>query len=306
MTSRAGFLRVSALVMLIALLTSCGPDGGADPPGSPPPGVGPVSIDDIDLVVEVYRTRFDPERGTMQIAVHNAGATPLAVVRASLDSPALTAPLTRDDETTIPAGATRDLPVLLEGARCPAPTTAAPDARLEVLLADGSTAVVDESTIDRLGQWAAWLAATCETAAVEAVVQLELRRAPERDVLDAGSSSVIGLDLVALGTGSVGEDAVIESIGGTVLLSVVDGEGQRRSSIPIDARVPPGTRTAVPLTVTPARCDPHAIAEDKQGTRFPVTVRLDGQHRVTLTVAADDSTRAALYDTIRRACGLPS
>jgi len=258
-------------------------------------------------VVEVYRTRFDPERGTMQIAVHNAGATPLTVVRASLDSPALTAPLTRDDETTIPAGATRDLPVLLEGARCPAPTTAAPDARLEILLADGSPAVVDESTIDRLGQWAAWLAATCDVAAVDAEVQLSLRLAPERDVLDAGPSSAIGLDLVAVGTGSVGADAVIESISGTVLLSVVDGDGQRGSSIPIDVRVSPGARTSVPLTVTPARCDPHAIAEDKQGTRFPVTVRLDSGAgpAITVIVAADPAVRAALYDAIRRACGLP-
>lgn len=258
-------------------------------------------------MVEVYRTRFDPERGTMQIAVRNAGATPVTVVSASLDSPALTVPLTRDDETTIPAGTTRDLPVLLADARCPAPTTAAPDARLEILLADGSTAVVDEPTVDRLGQWAGWLAATCEAAAVEAVVELSLRRAPERDVLNAGASNVIGLDLVAVGTGSVGADAVIESISGTVLLSVVDGDGQRGSSIPIEARISPGARTSVPLTVTPARCDPHAIAEDKQGTRFPVTVRLDSGAgpAITVIVAADPAVRAALYDAIRRACGLP-
>ncbi|MER3393541.1 MAG: hypothetical protein RIA38_01045 [Microcella pacifica] len=136
-------------------------------------------------------------------------------------------------------------------------------------------------------------------------MQLELRRAPERDVLDAGSSNVIGLDLVAVGTGAPGAVAVIESIGGTVLLSFVDADGQRGPSIPIDARVSPGARVTVPMAVAPARCDPHAIAEDKQGTRFPVTVRLDGQHRVTLTVAADDSTGAALYDAIRRGCRLP-
>jgi len=118
---------------------------------------------------------------------------------------------------------------------------------------------------------------------------------------------VIGLDLVAVGTGSVGADAVIQSIGGTVLLSVVDGDGQRGSSIPMGARVSPGERTVVPVTVAPARCDPHAIAEDKQGTRFPVTVRLDGGAgpAITVIVAADDAVRAGLYDAIRRACGLP-
>lgn len=307
MRGRAGFLRVSALVLLVALLTSCAPSGGADPPESPPPPVGPASSDEVDLVVEVYRTRFDPERGTMQIAVRNAGATPVTVVSASLDSPALTGPLARDDETTIPAGATRDLPVLLEGARCPTSTTAAPDARLEILLADGSTAVVDEPTVDRLGQWAGWLAATCEAAAVDAVVELTLRRAPERDVLDAGASSVIGLDLIVVGTETADDAVIIESIGGTVLLSVVDGNGLRGSSIPIDARVSPGERTVVPVNLTPARCDPHAIAEDKQGTRFPVTVRLDGGagRAITVIVAADDDVRSGVYDAIRQACGLP-
>lgn len=306
MRDRSRLARAVAAVALITTLASCSPP--ADTVEREPVPSAPMTIEQVDLVVDVYRTRFDPERGTLQIAVHNAGTTPVTVVGASLNSPALTAPIARDDdETTIPAAATRDLPVLLEGARCPAPTTAAPDARLEVLLADGSTAVVELPTVDRLGQWAAWLEATCEAAAVSTVVQLSLRRAPERDVLDAGSSSVIGLDLVAVGAETADAAAIIESIGGTVLLSVVGGDGQRGSSIPIEARIAPGERTAVPMMVAPARCDPHAIAEDKQGTRFPVTVRLDGGagRAVTVIVAADDDVRGGLYDAIRRACDLP-
>ncbi|MER3389507.1 MAG: hypothetical protein RJQ01_05690 [Microcella sp.] len=303
MPGRSRLTRAAILVALVPALASCAPHVDDIDAAE----AAPVTIDEVELAVDVYRTRFDPERGTMQIAVHNAGATPLRVVSASLDSPALERPLWRDGETTIPAGATRDLPVLLAGARCPAPTTTAPDARLDILLADGSTAVVELSTVDRLGQWVAWFGTTCDAAAVEAVVQLELRRAPERDVLDAGSSSVIGLDLVAVGTGAPGAVAAIESIGGTVLLSVVDTDGQRGSSIPIDTRVSPGARVTVPLTVAPARCDPHAIAEDKQGTRFPVTVRVGGDtdRAITVVVATDDQVRAGLYDAIRQVCGLP-
>ena len=190
-----------------------------------------------------------------------ASCAPAAVGDPPASSPRPVGPVSTDE---------LDLPVLLEGARCPAPTTAAPDARLEVLLADGSTAVVDEPTVDRLEQR-----------------DRARPRRPRHRVCRW--------------------DAVIESIGGTVLLSVVDGDGQRRSSIPIDARVSPGARTAVPVTVAPARCDPHAIAEDKQGTRFPVTVHLDGRAgpAITIIVAADDDVRSGVYAAIRQACGLP-
>jgi len=59
--------------------------------------------------------------------------------------------------------------------------------------------------------------------------------------------------------------------------------------------------SAVTLTLVPARCDPHAVAEDKRGTVFPLRVSVDGTSG-TVYVAADAEVKAALYDFVRAAC----
>jgi hypothetical protein len=61
----------------------------------------------------------------------------------------------------------------------------------------------------------------------------------------------------------------------------------------------PGTVLA--LRVRPARCDPHAVAEDKVGTLLPLTVAV-GSREGVLKVAADGQLRAQLYDFVTQAC----
>lgn len=49
------------------------------------------------------------------------------------------------------------------------------------------------------------------------------------------------------------------------------------------------------LDLVPARCDPHALAEDKVGTLFPVHVRADGLGPdASYDLPLDDGTRAEL------------
>ena len=55
----------------------------------------------------------DPGRGGIQLSLRNDGAAPLVVRSARLDSPALAAAATLEDEATVPAGLQRDLPMLL-------------------------------------------------------------------------------------------------------------------------------------------------------------------------------------------------
>ena len=61
--------------------------------------------------------------------------------------------------------------------------------------------------------------------------------------------------------------------------------------------------SVITLLVTPNRCDPHAIAEDKRGTVFPISVILDDGTTGRQYVASADVVRAALYDVIGMACG---
>lgn len=263
-------------------------DSGASP--------APNSISEVSASAELYRTRTDPARGGIQLSVSNASATPLTIVHVLLDSAALSRPIERERTTVVPAGATRDLALLLPDPRC-TNGPILPDAVLTVLLGSGETAVVRLPTTDRLGQWRDWHDAACFAAAAAEQVDLDVRRAPLLDDLSEGR---IGAELVATSrSGAV----TLVSIDDTVLFSLLDGPAgaARLSTLPIERSLPPGETVVIPLYLTAARCDPHAVAEDKQGTLFAVRLDLDGDTGTT-TVITDDGARAALYDAIAETC----
>jgi hypothetical protein len=56
-----------------------------------------------------------------------------------------------------------------------------------------------------------------------------------------------------------------------------------------------------PLHVRPARCDPHAIAEDKVGTQLPLHLTV-GARQGRIRVPAGALLRAQLYDFVTRVC----
>ncbi len=66
-----------------------------------------------------------------------------------------------------------------------------------------------------------------------------------------------------------------------------------------------GESLTLRIDAVPARCDMHAIAEDKVGTRFDaaVSVLSDPIDRGSLTLVASDPQRARLYDFVATACG---
>lgn len=298
----------AVLLATVLLLTGCSASGQTDPDSLALPG--PVTVADVTVTADVYRSRIDPTRGGIQLSVHNDAAVPLTIVEARLSSAALGTTVVREHTTTIPAGATRDLAMLLPDAACPADGTlpagtAPPEAVLVVQLIDGSTAEVTVSTTDRLGQWSDWVAAECLAAAVDGQVALAVRHHPARD---AGPLIGLLLDLEPRpGTPALGAPPTVEllSVSDTVLFGLVDpAGGERVTSAPLPVGAGGGERAeSIPLLLTPARCDAHAIADDKQGTLFRVDVRVDGIEGV-VTVIADDATKAALYDAYTRACGL--
>ena len=65
------------------------------------------------------------------------------------------------------------------------------------------------------------------------------------------------------------------------------------------------TSRTIDLRTIPARCDAHAIAEDKVGTRFDTSVTILSDPAVTgmITLAADDAAKSALFDYVTRHCG---
>jgi len=71
--------RVAALlVVAAAVLSGCSPTAPADPGSLAQPG--PVTVTDVAVTAEVYRSRIDPSRGGIQLSVRNDAAVPLTIV----------------------------------------------------------------------------------------------------------------------------------------------------------------------------------------------------------------------------------
>ncbi len=286
---------VTAVALVVAALGGCSLLDDAAP--KPEPSDAPNSLDDVSASAEVYRTRSDPARGGLQLSVTNSGAAPLTVLHAVLDSPALTAPIERDRTTVIPSGATRDLALLLPPPRCDGGPTL-PEAVLTVALASGATAELRLPATDRIGQWVEWHERACFAEAAAAQVDLEVRRAP---ALDDPANGTIGAELVASARAT---GVRLVAIADTVLFGLRAGrtDPARVSTLALDRTLTVDETMVVPIWLAAARCDPHAVAEDKQGTLFTVHLEL-GDSGGTTTVIADDATRAAFYDAIAETCG---
>jgi hypothetical protein len=91
---------------------------------------------------------------------------------------------------------------------------------------------------------------------------------------------------------------ILTSVSGTTLLDEDHGQPWPRGVV-----LSPGTE--VRLAVRPARCDPHAVAEDKVGTVLPLTLAASGQTGV-VKLAAPPGLRAAIYAFVAAACGWPT
>jgi len=286
-----------ASVVMVLAITGCSADG--PPAAGPALSAAPQSIVDVSATAELYRSRTDPARNGMQVSVTNASAVPLTIVRTELRSTALAESIVRERTSVIAAGATRDLAVDLTEPHCPEPLGQAvaplPTVVLTISLATGETAELRLAATDRLGQWNDWYSGACFSAAVAERVELAVRRAPHRDVL---ATRALGLDLVV---SNVRDDLTLEAVHDTVLFALVDATGARATSIDLHTGLATGQSTVIELTLSPARCDPHAIAEDKQGTLFIVTLVV-GDVAGSTTVAADDRTRSDLYDAFAAIC----
>lgn len=66
----------------------------------------------------------------------------------------------------------------------------------------------------------------------------------------------------------------------------------------------PRAQTTDSVRLTPNRCDAHALAEDKQGTYFPIPVTLPDGRTQDYVAGVDQRLRAQLYRLYARLCGL--
>jgi hypothetical protein len=290
-TGRA-LLAFGAAALTAGSLAACGSSGGPDVVAAPA-GLG----------VSVLQYRSDQSLRRIQIKVTNDGPAPLTVVGARLSSPLLAGAATwtsrgGTDDARIGPGEATDLPAALPASSCPGPAGDRPSTAQVVLRRpDGSPAVVEGLAVrDQYAAVAGVHGQDCRRVAALAVADLEL---VEPLVTKTEEGSLIGyLGIRVTPTGRPGA-LTLESVGSTTLLDPPDQVawtlGRR-----FTAASPPATLT---LRLLPARCDPHAIAEDKLGTVMPVTLRVDGQPPGIVTLVAGTKLKNEIQNFVLAACG---
>lgn len=269
----------ATLTLVGVALAGC----SADAPPAVPAGVS----------VSVIQQRGDIAPGRLQLRIDNGSAETLTVTAATLTWAGLSEPAAwaaRRTET-IAAGRVVDLPVPLPALRCASDGESA-SATLEVETAGGARSM-DVAADDPLGILPRLNATQCDRDALAAVAGIEASAASARG--DGTADLTISITPTAAGSGGV----ELVALRGTPLLHFARGE-EATLDTTVSAGDAPSTLT---VAVTPRRCDPHAIAEDKVGTLFDLVARVDGRE-VVVSLPRPQSVADALLAFTAAACGL--
>ena len=313
--------RLAAAGAALALTASCsaGTSGtgstSATPVHTPPTAAAPVTA-----VINQLRDSYSQQIIALQLTNNTAG--PLTVLSAGVVSPLFSGTIEWQPAPAgieLPPGQTKILPAQLRAPACgtrpaPADAGAAVELRFAPSSGTGPTATGPATAVPATAGPATAVPAAdpygvlernnsemclAQAAAAVAVLRLE----PDLEVSADAKSAVLTLAITprsapgAVHPGSTGT-LTINRIDGTILLEE-DQSFPWPSSVSVHAG---GASQQFRLGIRPARCDPHAIADDKVGTLLPLRVSAGGRDGV-LKVDAGALLRGRIYEFITTACG---
>lgn len=293
-------LRLKAAVAAIAVVVAAtvaacaaGGDSDANPVGTALPA---------GISVSVYQTRTDTGPRAMEVSIRNETDATLTITRLELRSEQWVTPAVWPKASTrITAGFEIDLRVSLTEPACDA-VSPVPIVEFDYAFENGVSGTAITEADDRLHRLPALAAEDCLSESVAAVAEVRAESLPR--AVDVGGVIMADIDLTIEPSGG---DAALTfaTVASTTLFFVVDPiTGVAGNEAPVGVTVTASDAPSIiTLRVTPNRCDPHAIAEDKRGTVFPIAINLDDGTTGRLYVASADVVRAALYDVIGMACG---
>ena len=281
-------MRRLAVVALVLAMAGCAPVGGGMQ--DPPDGVS----------ISVYQPRPDIPKNRIAIEVHNDGDEPVTITAATLESnffaegfvwgPGRTA--------TIAPGYAVDLRVDIPAvASCDA-VTADNAVSFDWTVGDtsGSSVMTPDDgfhMLDRLHDEG------CLVVGVDAIAQLTAVSLTAPAAQPAPAELLISVEP----TGADGT-VTIETISSTTLLNPAGPDGIGVNQLPLGIEVNAGGPREIRVPIVPNRCDPHALAEDKIGTRMPLYVTLPDGTEGRYVLAASDELRGQMYAFFSAYCGL--
>lgn len=288
-SSRSGARALAGIVALaaaVATLTGCAPSASAEAPGG--------------VRISVYQPRPDVPKNRMAIQVHNDGDVPLTVTSAELHSSFFTDDMVwgPDRTATVAPGYAVDLRVDL-------PTQADCSGAEPMLSATFGWTVGDESgtaivepddpfhLLDLLHD------AACLIVSVEEVAELTAVSLDAPPQLPAPAELVISVE-------PTGADGMVrlDSIHSTTLLNPAGADGIGVPELDLGVAIDKDGPAEVRIPIVPNRCDAHALAEDKIGTRMPLYVTAPDGSTGRLVLSASDELRGQMYAFYSSYCGL--
>ena len=257
----------------------------------------------------MYQSRADVVARRLEISVTNGSGADLLVSDAQIVSDQFVETAAwKKESTLVRAGRTVDLPVALPDPACDV-AEPRPIVRLSVDSGGDEPTEYEVTPIDERARLPELRAEECFVQTVKSVADLRVQTLPRTTTVAGRIAAQIDVTVVP-STSNIGETVTLDSAAGTTLFTVLDARtGQTQTSFPIGVEFPTPDGAPLTLTLVPNRCDPHAVAEDKRGTLFPLIVTVADESSDTgsttgeLYVAADASVKAALLDFVATACG---
>lgn len=280
------------------------------------PAKGPVP-DEVasQLSVEVAQGREQYAEREIRLEVTNDSDETLTLLSGALQTEQFgpSHPTKEGRTLVLRPGATRAVYVGLGEARCGAPATAeedaetaaAPSATITLALGEGddlgpATDVPVDEVADPIGHLARNHTTDCSAAAVAAGADLTVDPDVPVETRDGELTALVTLRIERV---DGGPEVAIDRIAGTTLMSNADPGGEASGWVGRDL-AGQGAGEVV-LAVVPARCDVHAVAEDKRGTFLPVSVSVGGVRQEPVYVPMPATARSDFYSFVADSCGWP-
>lgn len=295
MTRAAAALAAAALALVsLGVFAGCAPGLSTPSPAATPTG---AHLPD-GVTVELRQSRADVAGRQAAVRVINGSRETISIGAVSVDDPRFEEPAARivDRTSSVAPGVSVDVRVQLADVACDVAPDSAATATLAFVVAGvaGSAVLpIDDP--------------------VPFVEALHVRECLHERVLQAAA-----IDLGAFSPSPSGEPGALElaiephaepdvavRLVGIRETNLLTFAGLGEAGI-FDLDLDLATAGTAPITVTlplrPARCDPHAVLEDKRGTVFRLLVDIDGDEG-SFDLAASEELRGQLLEWVAAWCG---
>ncbi|CAN5567658.1 hypothetical protein BH09ACT4_BH09ACT4_20560 [soil metagenome] len=277
---------IVALVLTAATLTAC---------------TAPTSTEVPDGVhISLFQPRPDVPKNRIAIEVHNDGADPVTITSATLDSSYFTEGFVWGPgrTATVLPGYAVDLRVNIPAEADCSDRPAAHTVTFGWSVDDrsGTASVTPDDPFHMLDLLHD---AACLIVSINAVASITAVSLTAPAHLPAPADLILAI----APTGADG-NVTIDSVHSTTLLNPAGPDGIGVAELDVAIAIDANSLPELHIPIVPNRCDAHALAEDKVGTRIPLYVTAPDGTTGRLVLAASDELRGQMYAFYSAYCGL--